>query len=394
MNENIQAAIAKVQAASKPLTSLPWEPDQPSPQPLYSYRVATQSWEPSSPASHPHAQTSSTSLSSSKVEKFGGKINKIALFSWNIDFMLPHGDARMRAALAHLEGLLSSSSKGGEESGNLNIDSTTTAAVIFLQECTPSDLAVIGATPWVRAAFRRTDVDAQFWGNGAYGTTVLVDRRLRVRGVDGDVEADGDGNIGLEKDGKDGKVKDGVFRVHFEKTRFERDALFVDVIVPSLVQGDEEKQKYKVIRLCNTHLESLAQEPAYRPPQLALAARFMREEGVHAAMLAGDLNAITPLDADLPAQHNLTDAHLHLHSTKEGYTWGQQAPPELRQLYGCSRMDKILFCGGVQVESFARIGEDVVVGDEDQARDICAWGGGERGWVSDHLGVGGVFGVV
>ncbi|KAI8948070.1 Endonuclease/exonuclease/phosphatase [Xylaria longipes] len=342
MNEAIQKAIQDIEAAKKPPSSVPWEADKPFTQPLYTYKPSTHSWEPTP------SQPSTLNT-----------IKDLALFSWNIDFMLPHGNSRMISALSELERQLTKLP-------------STTAAVIFLQECTPSDLEVIGETGWVRAAFARTDVSPEFWANAAYGTTTLVDRRVAVK------EA---------------------FRVHYALTRMDRDALFVDVLFPSTASEEGErgekgdgKKSQKTIRLCNTHLESLALEPAYRPPQAALAAKFMHDEGVHGALLAGDLNAIQPFDRTLHSENNLHDAYLSLGGTEnsdEGYTWGQQAAPELRRLYGCSRMDKVWYCGGVAVQKFARFGSDVEVKDEKEKEEIRAWGGFdfEKAWVTDHLGV-------
>ncbi|KAI0872568.1 Endonuclease/exonuclease/phosphatase [Hypoxylon argillaceum] len=333
MNEAIGAAIKQIEAARKPEDTVPWKPDTPHPQPLYVFSPTTQTWTPS-----PSVSASSAAPA----------VAKLALFTWNIDFMLPHGPSRMSAALAELHARIAA------------LDPAT-AALVFLQECVAADLDLLGATDWVRAGFARTDVGNAAWASEMYGTTTLVDRRLGVRGV---------------------------FRAHFGSTRMERDGLFVDVVFPGGRVGDGEGEK--VVRLCNTHLESLAQEPPFRPPQVAVAARFMKEEGVHGALLAGDLNAIQPFDRTLHAANGLRDAYLALggaEDSDEGYTWGQQAPPELRRLYGCSRMDKVWYCGRVAVTKFARFGADVEVADAGEREDIMRWGGFEKGWVTDHLGV-------
>ncbi|KAI0465674.1 Endonuclease/exonuclease/phosphatase [Xylaria cf. heliscus] len=332
MNEAIQKAIREIEASKKPTSSVPWEPDKPFTQPLYTYMPSTHSWEPTS-----------------TPPSTAAPITDLALFSWNIDFMLPLPRSRMVSALSELEAQVAKLP-------------ATTAAVVFLQECTPEDLETIGEAGWVHAAFARTDVSPEFWASDGYGTTTLVDRRLAVKEV---------------------------FRVHFALTRMERDGLFVDVLFPSGEGEGEGKGKQRVVRLCNTHLESLAQEPAYRPPQAALAAKLMHEEGVHGALLAGDLNAIQPFDRSLHVDNNLHDAYLSLggvEDSDEGYTWGQQAAPELRRMYGCSRMDKVWYCGGVAVRKFARFGADVEVENEKEKESICRWGF-EKAWVTDHLGI-------
>lgn len=251
MNEAINAALKQIEAARKPASAVPWEPDLPYAQNIYTFDYPTQQWKaaagPNPARSQPDAQAAS-----------GPLISRLALFSWNIDFMLPHGRSRMLAALEELRTRVAALP-------------AETAAVVFLQECVADDLDVIGAQAWVRAGFARTDVDTAAWASGLYGTTTLVDKRLDVRGV---------------------------FRIHYALTRMERDALFVDVVFPSQHRaiteilekrddgksGEKGKENEKIIRLCNTHLESLAQDPPYRPPQAALAARFMREESVWGAL--------------------------------------------------------------------------------------------------------------
>jgi tyrosyl-DNA phosphodiesterase 2 len=96
----------------------------------------------------------------------------------------------------------------------------------------------------------------------------------------------------------------------------------------------------RILRLCNTHAESLALEPAYRPPQLALCARYMHESTVNASVLAGDLNAIQDFDKHLHTDNNLKDAYLDLGGQEddaEGHTWGQQAATAQRERFGTTR---------------------------------------------------------
>ncbi|KAI0401673.1 Endonuclease/exonuclease/phosphatase [Xylaria palmicola] len=347
MNEAIKTALAQVEQAHKPAGSVPWEADTPFPQPIYTYKVSTHSWEPSPSPTDPGPLIPAIPLPQA--------LTGLAVFSWNVDFMVPHPRARMEAALSALQTLI------------LSLPAAV-AAVVFLQECLPADLETIGATGWVRAAFRRTDVGDAFWASGHYGTTTLVDRRLGVAGV---------------------------FRAHYGQTRMERDALFVDVLFPPASEGEGEdeggkERKERTVRLCNTHLESLASDPPFRPAQAAIAAKFMHDEAVDGAILAGDLNAIQPFDRTLHSAHGLEDAYLALGGAEDseaGYTWGQQAAPELRALFGCSRMDKVWYCGRVAARRFERFGADVEVEDDGAREEIMRWGGFEKGWVTDHLGV-------
>ncbi|KAM0425732.1 hypothetical protein ACHAPT_008980 [Fusarium lateritium] len=305
-------------------TSVPWKDDEPHTQSYHTFDSATSTWVSKTPSGEAPAEN--------------GEIHGITLYSWNIDFMLPFAEARMKPALAHLGSLIGSSSPN-------------TAPVIFLQECTPSDLATIAATPWVRERFHLTDLDTTNWATDHYGTVTLVDSRLPITAA---------------------------FRVHYSKTRMDRDAFFVDV----LLQG-------KAVRLCNTHLESMAFNPSYRPPQMQIVAKYLREDLIHAGLAAGDFNAIQPFDRTLHTDNNLKDAFLELggkEDTEEGYTWGQQAATKLREKFGRSRMDKVYFCGGAEVVKFESFGADVLTEGDEESIQIVELGF-DKAWVTDHLGI-------
>jgi tyrosyl-DNA phosphodiesterase 2 len=180
------------------------------------------------------------------------------------------------------------------------------------------------------------------------------------------------------------QIKD-VFRVHYEDTAMQRDALFVDVALPN----------DRTLRLCTTHLESLVATPPKRPSQLATAAKYLHQ--AHAGVLAGDLNAIEPFDRTLHLDNHLKDAYLENgggEGAVEGMTWGQMAHTWQRERFGLSRMDKILFCGGLQVMNFVTFGRDVQVEKESDREQLMRPGGLEKAWVTDHLGVKGDFRIV
>ncbi|OTB08398.1 hypothetical protein M426DRAFT_51986 [Hypoxylon sp. CI-4A] len=330
MEELLQKAIKENEETKKALNSVPWKPDQPHPQPYHAFNSSKQQWEPKTPQN-----TSST----------GPGINRLALYSWNIDFMLPFAKARMDAALAHLEETLTRRLPAA------------TAAVVFLQECVAEDLATIGEKAWVRDRFHVTDVDGASWA-ARYGTATLVDRRLDVARC---------------------------FRVHYAKTNMQRDAFFVDV----KLGGGGGSKSGKTIRLCNTHLESLARKPALRPAQMQLAATYMHARGVDGALAAGDFNAIQPFDRTLHSDNGLKDAYLELggkEDSEDGYTWGQQAATTSRNRFGCTRMDKVYFTGGVKLLGFARFGADVMLTGREHTHSLDMLGF-DKPWITDHLGV-------
>lgn len=345
MDGMVQKAIQQSQAQKKPSELIPWKSDEPWPQSYYSWDVEMEVWQPTKPSS---------AAPPTKDEAPSSDITTIALYSWNIDFMLPFAEARMSAALTHLEELTKSLP-------------STTAVAINLQECTPSDLITISQRQWVRDRFHITDLGSSAWASGLYGTTTLLDRRLGVASC---------------------------FRVHYSATQMERDALFADVTVPAGPAGTP-----RTLRLGNTHLESLALDPPMRPAQVRIAAPHLRAGGLAGAVITGDFNAIQPFDAALHSDNGLKDAFLELggrEGGEDGFTWGQQALPALRERFGCSRMDKAYFCGGgIKLQGFERFGADVEVdeGSKRQKDGLLALGF-EKAWVTDHLGIKTTFSLV
>lgn len=328
MDEVVQKAIKEVAAKAK--KNVPWELDKPYNQPYYTW--TGNEWK-------------SNNASPSTSQAASG-ISKLALYSWNIDFMLPYADSRISKAVSHLQSLVE---KDPEKS--------STANVIYLQECVESDLQLLASHSWIRDTFALTDLDISYWQSGHYGTVSLIDRRLPISSC---------------------------FRVHYSQTRMERDGLFVDVELHG-----------KTIRLCNTHLESLALDPPYRPPQMKMCAEYMHASGVDGALAAGDFNAIQDFDRTLHSDNGLKDAYLEFggkEDDQEGHTWGQQAATKLRDQFGTSRMDKVYFCGELHLASFEKFGGDVCVDDQSEREDIVKLGF-DQPWITDHLGVKAVFSV-
>jgi tyrosyl-DNA phosphodiesterase 2 len=180
----------------------------------------------------------------------------------------------------------------------------------------------------------------------------------------------------------------------------DRDGLFVDIALANA--PGERPRGGPVLRLCNTHLESLVADPPVRPIQMAAAAEYLGaqddaatkyfhiQKKVACALLAGDLNAIQPFDRTLHLDNGLSDAYLELggqEDSDEGYTWGPQAQRWSRERFGCSRMDKILF-KGLQPLSFERLAVGVKVADDllEEVEKVV-----EGGFVTDHYGVVGDF---
>ncbi|KAH6870391.1 Endonuclease/exonuclease/phosphatase [Alternaria rosae] len=307
---------------------------EPRKQPYY-YTSSDSNWKPAAPGQTFPKDESELLLHPTKLR----------LISWNIDVLVPFPEERMSAALDHLHDLVSSTPPEN-------------AIVIFLQEMGVSDMEQIRDSAWVKQRFNLTDIDSQNWLSSHYGTTTLIDRRVHI---------------------------DSVFRVPWY-SKFGRDGLFVDIKLYNSIRPD---LPVKLLRLCNTHLESLVADPPVRPVQMAAAKQYLNHNDVESAILAGDLNAIEPFDRSLHTDNELEDMYLLIgEDSDNGYTWGYQSPQAMRDRFGCSRMDKILFQGWLAPWKFQRIGMGVKVAEEHRQMMKEA---GELDWVSDHYGVMGDF---
>ena len=314
---------------SKKKTSHPWNRQERYAQPYYTYSAQNNTWNEGSLSQGPATTT------------FSG----FSILSWNIDFMLSFTNERMSMALKHLK---------------THVDSTSLPTIIMLQEMLETDLELIMSIPWITSSYNLTDLNAQHWESGHYGTVTLIPKALPIKSV---------------------------FRVHYQETAMERDGLFVDV----------DLGKGTILRICNTHLESLIADPPKRPHQLATAAQHMKDPAISASVLGGDLNAIQPFDHKLHSDNGLEDAYLvsgGQEDSDKGHTWGHMAPVKLRTQFGTSRMDKFYFVGNLKLESFQKFGLGVEVEDPSVKEMLIKEDGLDGGWVTDHLGVKAEFSIV
>jgi len=167
--------------------------------------------------------------------------------------------------------------------------SSSTGTVILLQEVADlgvgggffrdsSALAAILADEWARRGF----LTASTTMPQTYGTVTLISKNLAT------VPAQRDTDI-------QNNSPRGCFRVPAPASVMGRDLLCIDIIL----QGSG------ILRICNAHLESLAMGTKTRPLQLALASQLLREEGVAAGIVAGDMNAIETPDFTLSSREDI-----------------------------------------------------------------------------------------
>ena len=150
--------------------------------------------------------------------------------------------------------------------------------------------------------------------------------------------------------------------VHFGESEMGRNALVTDV----LFAGAEPNAR--VVRVVNTHLESLPVGAQRRAVQLGTIARLLRWAGggtesvAVGGIVGGDMNAIVRSDGMIPEQNGLVDAWEERRrwdrrgvpvgleggdgdgdgeedEDEDGVTWGHQPPSE----FPPGRLDKILY---------------------------------------------------
>ncbi|KAK8026350.1 Endonuclease/exonuclease/phosphatase [Apiospora marii] len=362
----------------------PAEPGDPIRQNYYIYNSRKPKWEP---------RTAGTQ----KAHHVGGgqQLCKLAVYSWNLDFMVPVPrvrKTRMAAALRALEAATGIDRRARPLS-------STTATVVVLQGCLQEDLRVMAERPRVRDNFFMTDLRP---AKPALTTTMLVDRRL---------------------------PPSRVFR-----TGMARDAFCVDVSMAAASAPGGPRAR-RTIRLCTTHLDggvtkaeadptktrTRTTPPTVRPAQMRRVAGLLKDgsTGVAAGIAAGDFRAVRDYDRTLPADLGLRDAYLALGGEEDapgGYTWGPQAPRRPAQegggeerkkslslalvkgKVGCARRDKVCYfdgSGALRLLGFHTFGAGLELPPvkAKEARSMRELGY-EKAWITDRIGVMAEFEVV
>ncbi|KAJ6531804.1 Endonuclease/exonuclease/phosphatase [Mycena capillaripes] len=257
----------------------------------------------------------------------------IELVSWNVSFDTPMVASRMEGVLRHLEKVVFKCRNGRAPE----------PCVVLLQEVqAPLGLNVILNDAWVREHFFVTPADSNKWPEDTnYGNVTLVEKSIPVQ----------DAHI-----------------LEFGLSNMQRTGVIVDIRLAA-----PDPHEYDVIlRIINTHLESLPVGNSIRPQQLKLLSKFLKGPGVRGGIIGGDMNPIGPADAGTPASLGLKDAW----RKGDGITWGEQPRTE----FAPGRFDKILYVPrkGYRVDEPQRIGVGVKVANERVPGGL---------WLSDHYGL-------
>ena len=257
----------------------------------------------------------------------------LALVTWNVDFAAPHPKSRLQSALDYLQFHAFPEFEGGQPP----------PCLILLQEIKADVFDTLLAHPWIRAWFMIVPGSGEDgWPRYAgYGTVTLVARSAPLTGS---------------------------ICVHFGESRMWRNALVTDVVL-----GGAEPHA-RVVRVVNTHLESLPEGTSRRVVQMKVIAGLLKDASVSDGIVCGDMNAIAPSDETIAEANGLLDAwEQQRQDTDEddGVTWGYQ--PRCR--FPPGRLDKILHTPSKSVK--IKDVRKLAVGLEMPS----------GGWVSDHYGL-------
>lgn len=114
-------------------------------------------------------------------------------------------------------------------------------------------------------------------------------------------------------------------------SRYKRDIVVADVRVDGAT-----------VRTMNVHLDSLAHDPSFRPAQVKMAAESIRGAGGH-GFIAGDWNAVLPIDDGLCRENGLTDAWEATRKGQDGFTWNWDG--RSKEPFPPNRLDKVAMVG-------------------------------------------------
>ncbi|KAJ7707689.1 hypothetical protein B0H17DRAFT_906047, partial [Mycena rosella] len=224
----------------------------------------------------------------------------IEFVSWNVSFDTHMVAQRMECVLRHLETVVFKCRDG----------EAPKPCVVLLQEVhSENGLGVILKDEWVREHFFVTPAETSKWPELAtYGNVTMVEKSIPV--VDAHI-------------------------LEFGLSVMQRTGVIVDIKLSAPQPHDYDV----VLRIVNTHLESLRKGDEVRPHQLTLLSKFLKGPGVRGGIISGDMNPIGPKDAGLPASLGLRDAWRKGDKNERGFTWGTQPRTE----FPPARFDKILY---------------------------------------------------
>ncbi|KAK2460345.1 hypothetical protein APHAL10511_007734 [Amanita phalloides] len=269
--------------------------------------------------------------------------SQVRIITWNVNYDALGVMERLNAALRHLELDILGCRRG----------EAPEPCCILLQELNANAYPHLLADTWVRKIFVVAPRSPDKWpARATYGNVTLISRSVPITGC---------------------------AIMHFASSIFQRTGVIVDIRLFDPTREDDSRSATSVVRIINTHLESLSPGLEARRLQLDILSKLLFVGGERSGgVIAGDMNAIGPNEHEFPSELGLRDAWNKGEGTKEGHTWGYQGPSQ----YPAGRLDKVLYLplDEYEVDTPQRVGMGVIVKDLESGNDMPQY-------VSDHYGL-------
>ncbi|KAI9060670.1 hypothetical protein FKP32DRAFT_1668132 [Trametes sanguinea] len=246
---------------------------------------------------------------------------ELRLITWNVDFMARDTAGRLERILSYLQ--------------ETQLSHSPPPSCILLQELDAWSFNAVLLNPWVRQHYAVTPPTVNQW-RSHYGNATLVSRSIPVESAQ---------------------------MLVFSDSTMGRTAIFVDIPLRS-----PRSNRVRIVRIANTHLESLPYGAPARRKQLAAIADLLRADSVDAGVVGGDMNMIgDAADQSIHIAAGLEDA-CRCPDDPSAHTWGYQPPTR----YSPGRLDRIFYVGrALRVDAVEVIGKGLRMGDGRWASDHC-----------------------
>ncbi|KAL7279183.1 hypothetical protein ACG7TL_007023 [Trametes sanguinea] len=246
---------------------------------------------------------------------------ELRLITWNVDFMAQDTAGRLERILSYLQ--------------ETQLSHSPPPSCVLLQELDVWSLNAVLLNPWVRQHYAVTPPTVNHW-QSHYGNATLISRSIPVESAQ---------------------------MLVFSDSTMGRTAIFVDIPLRS-----PKSNRVRLVRIANTHLESLPYGAPARRKQLAAIADLLRAESVDAGVVGGDMNMIgDAADQSIHIAAGLEDACL-CPDDPAAHTWGYQPPTR----YSPGRLDRVFYVGtGLHVDAVEVIGKGLRTRNGRWASDHC-----------------------
>jgi len=255
--------------------------------------------------------------------------------SWNINYAAPHAKERLICILTYLANAVFRSQWSSPD-----------PCCILFQEVAAHVFHTLISHDWVRRHFLVVPSSPDKWPRGAtYGNVTLISNSVPF--------------------------------ISAQSLVFGNSTMGRNALVAEIALRDPTSARALILRVANTHLESMPSGASARVWQLWAVADKLIKPGVCGGIVAGDMNAMYPSDETMHTYAGLVDAYRGRTDSRESHTWGYQPPTR----YPPARVDRVYYSSGSAVPD----GPSLQVDEPQQVGVALRTPRGQ--WASDHHGL-------